>query len=358
MERKKILINKANPILFGHNAYEQLNNLIIQKSYSKILIFTDFETRKYCLTILESKIKSLTESTEIHNYCIDSGEKNKNLESSKIIWQFLIKKGFKRNSLIINLGGGMVTDLGGFIASTYMRGIDFVNIPTSLLGMVDASIGGKTGIDLINIKNVIGTFYFPEITIIDTHYLDTLPIKQLKCGLSEIIKHSLIEGENDWNQLKNLKNLKELTEDVIYASIKTKVGIVEKDPKEKNFRKFLNFGHTIGHAIESFLLNSEREVFHGEAVAAGIVMETFISKSICNFNPKKVDEIKDFIDSHFSKIILKEKEIPEIIRIMSFDKKNQDNTPKFVLMKEIGTIEIDKKVCEKDIKKAFEFYSS
>ena len=358
MERKKILVNKTNPILFGHNAYEQLNDLIIQKSYSKILIFSDYETRKYCLPLLKSKIESIIELTETHNYSIDSGEINKNLESSKIIWEFLIEKGFKRNSLIINLGGGMITDLGGFIASTYMRGIDFVNIPTSLLGMVDASIGGKTGIDLKNIKNIIGSFYSPEITIIDTHYLDTLPIKQFKCGLSEIIKHSLIKGENDWSRLKVLKNLKELNEDVIYTSIKTKVGIVDRDPKEKNIRKFLNFGHTIGHAIESYLLGTDREVLHGEAVAAGIIMESFLSKILCNFDKKKVDEIKKFINSHFDKIIIRGEEIPEIIKIMSFDKKNLDNIPRFVLIKEIGTIEIGKKVNEKDIVSAFEFYSS
>ena len=358
MERKKILVNKTNPILFGHNAYEQLNDLIIQKSYSKILIFSDYETRKYCLPLLKSKIESIIELTETHNYSIDSGEINKNLESSKIIWEFLIQKGFKRNSLIINLGGGMITDLGGFIASTFMRGIDFVNIPTSLLGMVDASIGGKTGIDLKNIKNIIGSFYSPEITVIDTHYLDTLPIQQFKCGLSEIIKHSLIEGENDWSRLKVLKNLKELNEDLIYTSIKTKVGIVDRDPKEKNIRKFLNFGHTIGHAIESFLLGTDREVLHGEAVAAGIIMESFLSKIICNFDEKKVDEIKKFINSHFNKIIIRDEEIPEIIKIMSFDKKNPDNTPRFVLIKEIGTIEIGKKVNEKDIESAFEYYSS
>ncbi len=358
MERKKILINKANPILFGKNAYDQLDNLIIQKSYSKILIFSDFQTRKYCLPLLQSKINSIIKATEIHNYSIDSGEKNKNVESSKIIWQFLIKKGFKRNSLIINLGGGMITDLGGFIASTYMRGIDFVNIPTSLLGMVDASIGGKTGIDLKNIKNIIGSFYSPEITIIDTHYLETLPIKQFKCGLSEIIKHSLINGENDWNQLKVFKSLKEINEDLIYASIKTKVEIVEQDPMEKNVRKFLNFGHTIGHAIESFLLNTDREVLHGEAVAAGIIMESFLSKIVCNFDGKKVDEIKNFINIHFNKIIIRGEEIPKIIKIMSFDKKNLDDIPNFVLIKEIGKILIDKKVNEKDIVKAFKFYSS
>ena len=252
----------------------------------------------------------------------------------------------------------MITDLGGFIASTFMRGIDFVNIPTSLLGMVDASIGGKTGIDLKNIKNIIGSFYSPEITVIDTHYLDTLPIQQFKCGLSEIIKHSLIEGENDWSRLKVLKNLKELNEDVIYTSIKTKVGIVERDPKEKNIRKFLNFGHTIGHAIESYLLGTDREVLHGEAVAAGIIMESFLSKILCNFDGNKVEEIKKFINGHFNKIILRDEEIPQIIKIMSFDKKNQDNIPRFVLIKEIGTIEIGKKVNEKDIVSAFEFYSS
>ena len=358
MERKKILINKANPILFGNSAYTQLNKLIIQKSYSKILILSDFNSKKYCLQILKSKIKSIIKSIEIYNYSVEPGEKNKNLESSKIIWQFLIEKGFKRNSLIINLGGGMITDLGGFIASAYMRGVNFVNIPTTLLGMVDASIGGKTGIDLKNIKNIIGSFYSPEITIIDTQFLETLPIRQIKCGLSEIIKHCLIKGENDWNQLKAFKEVRNLTDDIIYSSIKTKVRIVEQDPKEKNIRKFLNFGHTIGHAIESFLLNTDREVLHGEAVAAGIIIESYLSVKICDFDRKKVAEIKNFINNHFDKIIIKSEEIREIIKIMSFDKKNQDNTPRFVLIKKIGLIEIDKIVSEKDIMEAIEFYNS
>jgi len=248
--------------------------------------------------------------------------------------------------------------LGGFVASAYMRGVDFVNIPTSLLGMVDASIGGKTGLDLKNIKNIIGSFYSPQITVIDTHYLDTLPIKQFKCGLSEIIKHSLIEGKNDWNRLKVLKNIKEINEDIIYTSIKIKIRIVKQDPKEKNIRKFLNFGHTIGHAIESFLLNTDREVLHGEAVAAGIIMESYLSKNVCDFDEIKLNEIKNFIDNHFDKIIIKSEEIHEIIKIMSFDKKNKDDTPKFVLMRKIGMIEIDKNVSEKDIIKAIEFYSS
>tara|TARA_S200000501_G_scaffold349001_1_gene364729 strand:+ start:2443 stop:3519 length:1077 start_codon:yes stop_codon:yes gene_type:complete len=358
MERKKILINNENPIVFGDSAYKQLNNLIIEKSYSKILIISDFDTRKYCLDILESKIKLVIKSIETHKFSIEPGEKYKNLDSSKIIWQFLIEKGFKRNSLIINLGGGMITDLGGFVASVFMRGIDFVNIPTSLLGMVDASIGGKTGIDLKNIKNIIGSFYSPAITIIDTQYLDTLPIRQTKSGFSEIIKHCLIEGKNDWNKLKVFKNVNNINEDIIYASIKTKVRIVENDPKEKNIRKFLNFGHTIGHAIESFLLNTEREVLHGEAIAAGIVMESYLSAKKCDFDKKQVIEIKEFIDNHFDKIIIQSKEIPKIIKIMSFDKKNHDNTPNFVLIKKLGVIETDKIVSEKAIIEAFEFYSS
>ena len=230
MERKKILINKANPILFGKNAYDQLDNLIIQKSYSKILIFSDFETRKYCLPVLESKIKSIIELTETHNYSINSGETNKNLESAKIIWQFLIEKGFKRNSLIINLGGGMITDLGGFIASAYMRGVDFVNIPTSLLGMVDASIGGKTGINIAEGKNLIGAIYQPSGVFIDPKLLDSLPKDEVVSGLGEVIKYGAIRD-------------RKFLDNVIIFSPKAEIFLITLpfSPPDRNFLDNVSF---------------------------------------------------------------------------------------------------------------------
>ena len=194
-------------ILFSEEAYDALHSLLRTENYSSVYILVDNHTQIHCLPIF---LGNLSELKKFDVLKINAGEEYKHLKTCQSIWQDLSKHGADRRGLLINLGGGVVTDLGGFVAAAFKRGIDFVNIPTSLLGMVDASIGGKTGIDLKNIKNIIGSFYSPEITIIDTHYLNTLPIIQFKCGLSEIIKHSLIKGENDWSRLKVLKNLKEL----------------------------------------------------------------------------------------------------------------------------------------------------
>ena len=196
-------------------------------------------------------------------FSVEPGENAKNLKTSNHIWEFLTDNGFKRNDLIINLGGGMVSDLGGFVASTYMRGIKFINIPTTLLGMVDASIGGKTGIDFKGIKNIIGTFQFAELVLIDIEFLKSLSKKQIAAGYAEMIKHSLIDKKNEWKNISEIKCLDEINSEMIYKSIYIKINIIESDPMESNIRKHLNFGHTLGHAIETYLLGSEREILHG-----------------------------------------------------------------------------------------------
>ncbi len=270
----------------------------------------------------------------------------------------LTDNGFKRNDLIINLGGGMVSDLGGFIASTYMRGIQFVNIPTTLLGMVDASIGGKTGIDLNGIKNIIGTFQFAKLILIDVKFLKSLSKKQIAAGYAEMIKHSLIDINHEWEKISKINSLEDINSEMIYKSINIKVGIIEKDPMESNIRKHLNFGHTLGHAIETYLLGSEREILHGEAIAIGLVLETYISYLKINFDLKITKEIKNYINQHYEIIEFSEESIRKIIDLLKYDKKNNNDEPMFVLMNNVGEMKINQPVEIELIKDAFKFYQN
>ena len=284
------------------------------------------------------------------------------LESSTLKLQItsfdIVDNGFKRNDLIINLGGGMVSDLGGFVASTYMRGIQFVNIPTTLLGMVDASIGGKTGIDLNGIKNIIGTFQFAKLVLIDVEFLNSLSKKQMAAGYAEMIKHSLIDKNHEWEKISKINSLEDISPEMIYKSINIKVNIIESDPMESNIRKHLNFGHTLGHAIETYLLGSEREILHGEAIAIGLVLETYISYLKINFDLKITKEIKNHINQHYEIIEFSEESIRKIIDLLKYDKKNNNDEPMFVLLNNVGEMKINQPVEIELIKEAFKFYQN
>ena len=357
------IIKPNYSIFFGNTGYVKLLELINKNNYDKILILSDSNTLKYCLPILKDQLfstdsKSNSEiENKIYSYTVNSGEQAKNLNELKKICEFLISKGFKRNSLIINLGGGIVSDLGGFVSSIYMRGIDFVNIPTSLLGMVDASIGGKTGIDLNDLKNIIGSFEFAKIIIIDLNFLSTLPIRQINSGFAEMIKHSLIDSKKHWNKISSVNFSKDVDSSLIYNSIMTKIKIIENDPKESSSRKFLNFGHTIGHAIESFLLNSDREILHGEAILIGIILESYLSQKLLNFDAQLTLNIKNYILKFSKQIDFSNEDIKHVIRFLKYDKKNTSDEPLFVLLNEIGKPSYDNIVSNEEIIEAFKFYA-
>ena len=238
-----------------------------------------------------------------------------------------------------------------------MRGIDFVNIPTSLLSMVDASIGGKTGIDLNDLKNIIGSFEFAKIIIIDLNFLSTLPIRQINSGFAEMIKHSLIDSKKHWNKISSVNFSKDVDSSLIYNSIMTKIKIIENDPKESSSRKFLNFGHTIGHAIESFLLNSDREILHGEAILIGIILESYLSQKLLNFDTQLTLKIKNYILKFSKQIDFSEEDIKHVIEFLKYDKKNTSDEPLFVLLNEIGKPSYDNKVINEEIIEAFKFYA-
>ena len=261
---------------------------------------------------------------------------------------------------MLNLGGGVVTDLGGFVASTFKRGISYINIPTTLLAMVDASVGGKTGVDLGNLKNQIGVISNAEMVLIDVGYLATLPQNQMKSGLAEMLKHGLIQDQAYWEKMSDLSQLS-LTdlEQLIYESVIIKNNVVTEDLNEDGIRKTLNFGHTLGHAIESyFLTNTEKKtLLHGEAIAIGMILAAYISNRITNLSHEEVTEIKTVLLQTFEKISFTEKDIEQIIELLKYDKKNSHGNINFVLLEKIGQCKLDCIVPNDLIYQAFAFYA-
>ena len=351
-------------IVFNQDGYLELVDFIKNNDFNKILILTDDNTKENCLDIFLSSI--MAANPEVSNliksklfyYSVKPGENSKNIDTSIEVWEFLIKKGFKRVDLIINLGGGMITDLGGFVASTFMRGIKFVNVPTTLLGMVDASIGGKTGIDFKEIKNIIGVFGFAKIVLVDYRFLSTLNKRQKIAGYAEMIKHILIGKTSELYKVKKVDSIEDIPHKMIHQSIITKVSIIDVDPLESDIRKFLNYGHTLGHAIESYLLGTDRELLHGEAIAIGMILETYLSFLKTGFDYELANDIKIHIHTHFGLIEFSDSDISEIIKRLKHDKKNSDNKPLFVLLENPGKPLINKTVLDKEIMKAFKFYRS
>ncbi|NER13782.1 3-dehydroquinate synthase [Leptobacterium flavescens] len=346
------------PVHFNETAYQQLNAHLDEKKYSKLFLLVDQNTHEHCLSAFFNAIGT-DRTFEIIE--IEAGEEHKNIHTCAGVWETLSELGADRKSLLINLGGGVVTDLGGFVASTFMRGISFINIPTSLLSMVDASVGGKTGVDLGPLKNQVGVIRLPEMVLIDTAYLATLPPNQMRSGLAEMLKHGLIYSESHWDSLQDLSklNLNDL-DALIHESIGIKNEVVISDPTEKGLRKILNFGHTLGHAIESYLLQSEtREaILHGEAIAIGMILEVYISSKLADFPEAKVDAVKESMLSYFEKVEFNEQDIQEIIELLKFDKKNSHGNINFVLLEDIAKTRIDCKVPNENILKAFEYYST
>ncbi len=346
------------PIYFNEEAYQALNTHLQNNSYSSIFIIVDNNTNEFCLPnflpLLETEV-----AIEIIEF--EAGEENKNIETCVQIWNVLTELGADRKSLVINLGGGVVTDLGGFVASTFKRGIDFIHIPTTLLSMVDASVGGKNGVDLGNLKNQIGVINVPLMVLIDTQYLETVPQTEMRSGLAEMLKHGLIYDKTYWNQFLDLAAIDYADFDaLIYRSVEIKNEIVTQDPTEKNIRKALNFGHTLGHAIESYFLESTEKttLLHGEAIAVGMILESFIAMKKGLLTQADYIEIKNCIQSIYDAIVFDEKDIDPILALLIHDKKNEYGTIQFALIEGIGAIKINQEVENELILEAFEDYKS
>jgi len=336
--------------------YSTLIEKVNSGNFSSIFILVDENTEKYCLDIFlrKSKFESFNQIN------ILSGESNKNIESCISIWDQLNSFKADRKSLLINLGGGVLTDIGGFAASTYLRGIKFINIPTTLLGMVDAAHGGKTGIDFKLLKNQIGVFNEPIEVLLDNEYLQTLSKKEYINGYAEVVKHSLLTGNSALNFNSLIKSdLFKDSEHIINSYSQVKNEIVESDKYESNNRKVLNFGHTIGHAVESYSHISEKinNLKHGEAIVIGIITELYISHKKFNFPLKDVLSIKEHLKKYFILIPLNEIDIEGIYNLMVYDKKNEGSKINFVLLKEIGKPVIDQTVDKGLFKESFIFYN-
>ncbi|WP_224490543.1 3-dehydroquinate synthase [Robertkochia flava] len=349
--------NEQAPVYFS-DQYLLLEEFLATAKPSRIFILVDDQTHQFCLPLFLSRLQQVYDTEVIE---VPSGEENKQVETCIGVWNALSELGADRKSLLINLGGGVVTDMGGFIAGTFMRGISFINIPTTLLAMVDASVGGKTGVDLGGLKNQVGLILEPEMVLIDSEYLNTLPSRELRSGLAEMLKHGLIRDARYWEQLAGMKDLTlDDLDRLIQHSVNIKSEVVAQDPREGGLRKILNFGHTLGHAIESFFLqNEDREtLLHGEAIAIGMVMEAYLSHELCQLPLEKAEWIKKCFLEYFGKVEISAEDLQEIISLLKFDKKNASGTVNFVLLRDIGKPETDKAVSNELISKSLAFYNN
>jgi len=343
-------------IYFNAECHTQLNSYLQKEKFSKIFILVDTNTHEHCLPLLMSQLETEIAFEIIE---IEVGEQHKSIETCVGVWNALSELGADRKGIMLNLGGGVVTDLGGFVASTYKRGIKYINVPTSLLAMVDASIGGKTGVDLGSLKNQVGVINSGEMVLIDTSFLNTLPQNQMKSGLAEMLKHGLINSKDYWNQLTGLSKLTlDDLDQLIYDSVVIKKDIVNKDPFEMKERKYLNFGHTLGHAIESYFLadESKSELLHGEAIAIGMVLESYLSTKLLDFPKDMCDEVKTVMGNFFKKVDFDSNDCDAIIELLKYDKKNEHGNINFVLLESIGRPKIDCLVENDLIVAAFEYY--
>ena len=353
----KIIKATNYQVEIGSLLESSFSNVLSSFSGHKIIIIVDENTHDNCLDYL---ITSFNELERAEIVLLPTGETNKVMEVCFQVWQALTEYNVSRKDLIINLGGGMVSDMGGFIASIYKRGLKFINVPTSLLGMVDAAIGGKNGIDLEGYKNQLGTFSHPSHIFIDPVFLATLPGEEIFNGYAEMLKHALIQDKNLWLKIQKIHSENDLIqEDVIHTSILIKTKIIDKDPLEGGLRKILNFGHTLGHAIESFYLESDTKetLTHGEAIAIGMICESYMSSKTLNFSEKKVAEIKETILSIYPKIQLLSEDFPAILDYLKHDKKNVNGHVNFVLLFDFEDYKIDCKVSDELIMESMEYYN-
>lgn len=334
--------------------FSQLNEFLHEKSFSKIFILVDENTHEYCLPILLGNMET---DLGFEILEIEAGEEMKNIQTANQLWEILTEMQADRKALVINLGGGVITDMGGFVASTYKRGIQFINIPTTLLSMCDASIGGKTGIDLMHFKNMVGTFTFPEQIFIFPKFLETLPFKELRSGFAEMLKHGLIADKTHWENLIHINKLD--TESVIphiQASMNIKQNVVDQDFHEKNIRKTLNFAHTIGHAIESLCLSQGNPILHGEAVAAGVICETYLSYLEGLLSEEESKTVIEKIQKYYPYLDISDFKDEDIFALLLNDKKNVDSNINFSLLSGIGKCVFDHQCSQKHIVESLNFY--
>jgi len=332
-----------------------LNQTLGNQKAESVFVLSDENTQKLCLPtlMLSDKLKGC------HYICIASGDENKNINSAVEIWKYLSENGATRKSLMINLGGGMITDIGGFTASTFKRGIRYINISTTLLGAVDAATGGKTGINFSGLKNEIGIFAPAENVLINVDFFKTLDDKNIRSGYAEMVKHALIDSREEWeNVMKfDLENVDfGKLETLLERTIHIKERIVEKDPFEANIRKALNLGHTFGHAFESWSYKIERPALHGYAVIWGLLCELYLSTIKLGFPKEDLLRLKYLMKEYYGSFDFSCQDYESLFEIMTHDKKNDSKDINFTLLADIGDIRINQTATKEEIFDCFDFY--
>lgn len=344
---------KPQKVILSKDLQQSLTEAIAACKYDLLFVLCDETTERFCLPVVADYECMKTAQRIV----IKDTDTNKTLDSVTHVWSELQRLGATRHSLMINLGGGMVTDLGGFAASTFKRGIQYINIPTTLLSMVDASVGGKTGINFGGLKNEIGVFNNASSVILDATFLRTMDHEDLLSGYAEMLKHGLISNDKMWAELLNLENLENLDilGRMVAESVAVKQRIVTEDPTEQGIRKALNLGHTAGHAFESMALE-RKPILHGYAVAYGLIVELYLCCVKMGFPQDKMRQTVSFIKENYGRMAITCDDYPHLIALMHHDKKNTGNDINFTLLGDIGDIRINQTASEEDIKDALDFY--
>jgi 3-dehydroquinate synthase len=349
-------IMAAQKVVISKDLKADLQAFFASMSYDRLFLLTDTNTQEKCYPLIKD-IPALQDAPVI---TVQAGDTHKDIEQVAYIWSRLSNEGASRNSLLVNLGGGMITDMGGFAGATFKRGLRTVNIPTTLMASVDAAVGGKTGINFNGLKNEVGSFYPPECVFIDCEFLRTLDRDNLLSGYAEMIKHALISSMDIYASVL----LFDLDARIDYAflnrmvaqSVAVKERIVEEDPKEHGIRKALNFGHTIGHAYESLSFKKNRPLLHGHAVAAGIVSELYLSHKVCGFPMEKLSQVVYYLKEYYPAFVFDCKDYDALYELMTHDKKNEAGVINFTLLSQVGDVQINRQVSKEKILESLDFY--
>jgi 3-dehydroquinate synthase len=333
----------------------ELEKAVGNQDSANIFVLTDDHTSSLCFPV----VSNLACLKNCHTITIPAGDEHKNIESAVKIWQYLSEHGANRKSLLINLGGGMITDIGGFVASTFKRGIRYINISTTLLGAVDAATGGKTGINFLGLKNEIGVFNPASHVLIDIAFFKTLDLQNIRSGFAEMVKHALIDSRDEWQKILafNLENVNfDELHTLVERSIRIKEHIVAMDPQEQNIRKALNLGHTFGHAFETFSYRINRPVLHGYAVMWGLLCELYLSHAKLNFPKEDLLKLKYMIKASYGMFSFDCKDYDALYELMMHDKKNESKEINFTLLSDIGDIQINQTASKDEIFETLDFF--
>lgn len=344
-------------LIFTNHVAQKLDEIVSAMNPANVVVLVDSNVREAVIPRMQEESETVAKATVV---VVKPGEEHKTTDTLSEIWDKLIKAGVTRKSLLINMGGGVITDMGGFAASTFKRGIPFINIPTTLLGAVDASVGGKTGVNFNGLKNQIGAFADAETVIVSSTFFKTLPDSELWSGYAEMIKHGLISSKEHYDKLLKY----DLTNrdydrmlDLLEENVQVKSNIVAADPTEKGIRKALNLGHTVGHAFEELAMERHSPISHGYAVIFGLLAELIISKNKAGFPADEVTRLAAYVKQHYGKFSFTAEEYDRLIALMRHDKKNYTaDEINFTLLTNIGEVEIDRNATEQEIREAFDEY--